>query len=270
MEQALESAQLISWTPQPQIGTNAASPEPAAEPPCMSSALLRLELLLRDTTVDLGAVCNVILNDIGLTLAMLRLSNTDPDLPTRIQDIVLCLGTDSLRAWARRRSMLRPGCRASRSAMAQLTQHSRLVARAAEAIAPFVDGANREEAYLGGLLHDIGLLPRLLGNKLSDLSIESIETGLNLARMWQMPDFVAEAIESQRQLRRASPLGQVVSAAHEWTLGVEQALRARTTHLHISWSRSIVERWLPSVSQADSEIMFEYLDSCVEPLLAGR
>jgi hypothetical protein len=156
--------------------------------------------------------------------------------------------------------------------MAELTRHARLVARAAEVIARFMDTADKEEAYFGGLLHDIGALPEMLGwYDLPEFGTERIQTGLMLARSWELPGFILDAMQPERVLRPLTPLGQIVSAALQWTNGVEQALHAGVDcHRRISWSRSIVEHWLPTISPARSERMFASLDSSFEIWLAHR
>lgn len=230
----------------------------------MPSALLRLELLLKAPVADLGAICEAIRADIGLSVGMLRLSNSEGDMPQRLQDLVLYLGRDELRTWVRDRALLGPACRTARAGMADLTRRSRLIARAAEVMAGFVDGVNREEAYFGGLLHNLGALPEVSGWRTS--ASDQVQAGLQLARSWELPPYVLDAIEPVREGKPVSPLGRIVSAAIEWTEGVERSLRAGDdSHLQVAWSRSIVERWLPFVTEAEAASMFEYLDSCVEP-----
>lgn len=234
------------------------------EPPCMPSAMLRLELLLKERSADLGAVCDVIRNDIGLSVGMFRLSSIEEDLPTHIPEMVLCLGTDALRSWVRKR--LGPSCPTSRPAMTELIRHARLVARIAEVIAPFVEGANREEVYMGGLLHDIGTLPAILGwDEAAELGTNPTQVGLSLARAWSLPDFVIDAIQPVRDSRPITPLGQVLSAAHEWALVLERAWQAGLdAHRQIVKSHPIVKHWLPSVTPSDSQRLSTHLDFCID------
>jgi hypothetical protein len=240
------------------------------EPPCMPSALLRLELLLKAQAADIGAICDVIRNDIGLSIGMLRLAAREDDLPTRMKDLVLCLGMDLMRSWVRRRSLLCQTNPASRSALSELARHSRLVAHSAEVIARFVDGVSSEEAYCSGLLHDIGTLPDIL-NWTSLQEPGTTPTGLSLALAWQLPDFIVESMQPQDESQPVSLLSQVVSAAHEWVTALEQALRAGVeTHPRIPWSRTITERWLPAIPPNVSDCIFANLDYQIEPWLACR
>jgi c-di-GMP-related signal transduction protein len=158
MPQVLEFARPADFIPLFYGEADATSPSVWQEPPSMPSALLRLELLLKAPVTDLGAVCEAIRGDIGLSVGMLRLSNSEGDMPQRLQDLVLYQGRDELRIWVRERALLGT-CRTVRAAMAELTRRCRRVARAAEVMAGFVSGLNREEAYFGALLHNLGSLP---------------------------------------------------------------------------------------------------------------
>ena len=131
--------------------------------PAMARSLLRLELLLREPTLDLRAISNLIRSDLGLTIQTLRLVGADfdhsEDTPSRIQDSVVHLGQSALLLAT---PALRQGSTSNQAELAELWGHSRLVACWAERLAHTVGGLDPEKAYLGGLLHDIGSLPGLL------------------------------------------------------------------------------------------------------------
>ncbi len=137
--------------------------------------------------------------------------------------------------------------------LAGFWSHSRLVAELARAFAERLGREDREEAYLAGLLHDIGQLLLLdgLGARYAALlawsrdedfliSLERPELGTDhaaagaaLIDRWRLPAFVADAVlfhhRRADEIADADPLSRIVWAAHvasRWNAGEGQGFEA--------------------------------------------
>lgn len=118
-------------------------------------------------------------------------------------------------------------------------RHSLMVAELAQAIAHETEQAEPEEAYLAGLLHDVGELlllgglqadyGKLLGDAVgAEVSLVALEhaalqtdhaaVGAWLVARWQLPSFMADALlfhhHSLEDVALADPLTRVLWAAH--------------------------------------------------------
>lgn len=95
-------------------------------------------------------------------------------------------------------------------------RHSLRVAALAGALAKTAGYDNDEEAYLSGLLHDIGYL--LLAGSLAPTATETDLLGAELVESWQLASFMAAAVRFHRfpeeQVRSAGPLLRILWAAH--------------------------------------------------------
>jgi putative nucleotidyltransferase with HDIG domain len=132
--------------------------------PTLPTYVLDLNALLSSPSVDLKKVGNVIRTDPSLSAQVLRLCNSALfGLRRRvisIEQAAILLGTERLRTLVLTCSVMQFA--GKRVAAAQLTvfwQHSFLCALLSERIARQLEYFEKEQAYLGGLLHDIGHLP---------------------------------------------------------------------------------------------------------------
>jgi hypothetical protein len=185
----------------------------------MLSTRLQLELLLQDSFVDLSAVSQVILSDAGATLQIFRLIGGEypnpEDRPTRMED---CIASLSLDRW------YSAVCACSlplNHVILGEWERFRRIAQCARQLAHCVEGFSPEEAYLVGLLSEMGKLPRLLGWKLAgECSGEQHALAFMLAEYWQLPAYLKSAIREQQE----------ASTSSQWSemLQVAQCLAART------------------------------------------
>jgi len=132
--------------------------------PTLPNYVLDLNALLSAATVDLKKVGNVIRTDPSLSAQVLRLCNSALfGLRRRVLSIeqaAILLGTERLRTLVLTCSVMQfAGKRLPVSQLLPFWQHSFLCALLSERIARQVDYFEKEQAYLGGLLHDIGQLP---------------------------------------------------------------------------------------------------------------
>jgi len=132
--------------------------------PTLPAYLLDLNALLSAPVVDLKKVGKVIRTDPSLTAQVLRLCNSALfGLRRRVLSIeqgAVLLGTERLRTLVLTCSVMQfAGKNVPVKQLLAFWQHSFLSALLSERIARLVDYPEKEQAYLGGLLHDIGELP---------------------------------------------------------------------------------------------------------------
>jgi len=132
--------------------------------PTLPSYLLDLNVLLSQPTVDLKKVAKVIRTDPSLTVQVLRLCNSALfGLRRRVLSIeqaAVLLGTERLRTLVLTCAVMQfAGKHVPVKSLLGFWQHSFLSALLCERVARVVEYPETEQAYLGGLLHDIGQLP---------------------------------------------------------------------------------------------------------------
>ena len=164
--------------------------------PTMLGTRLQLELLFQDTWIDLAAVARVILADPGATLQVLRLVGeeyqTEEGRPSRMED---CLASLTMK---RCFEVICASSIPQNSGILAQWEHFRRVAESARQLAQCGEGFSPEEAYLVGLLSELGQFPRLLGwNASDDSGIDQPAVGVMLADYWRLPDCLTEAIRER-------------------------------------------------------------------------
>jgi HD-like signal output (HDOD) protein len=132
--------------------------------PTLPAYLLDLNALLGSSMVDLKKVGKVIRTDPSLTAQVLRLCNSALfGLRRRVLSIeqaAVLLGTERLRTLVLTCSVMQfAGKNVPMKSLLGFWQHSFLSALLSERIARLVEYTEKEQAYLAGLLHDIGQLP---------------------------------------------------------------------------------------------------------------
>ncbi len=193
--------------------------EPSADPlphlPILLSTRLQLELLLQEPALDLRAVSEVIVEDLGATLQILRLIGEEYGLaeerPIRIEDCIACLDTKTWFGAVSKMTL------EQNSQAADAWQHARQIGRYTEQLAREQEGLRPGEGRLVGLLHEIGKLPELLGWRSRDRAREeSAAIGAMLAQHWHLPACVlAAARELQAESEpSASQWSTILRAAH--------------------------------------------------------
>lgn len=132
--------------------------------PTLPNYVLDLNALLSSPSVDLKKVANVIRTDPSLSAQVLRLCNSALfGLRRRVLSIeqaAILLGTERLRTLVLTCSVMQfAGKKLPKDQLMAFWQHSFLSGLLSERIARQIDYFEKEQAYLGGLLHDIGQLP---------------------------------------------------------------------------------------------------------------
>jgi HD-like signal output (HDOD) protein len=135
--------------------------------PTLPAYVFELSSLLSAVPVDLRRVCRVIRTDPSLAAQVIRLCNSALlGLRGRVSNIehaVILLGTERLRTLVLTCSLVQwVGNFLSPTELQSFWQHSLLTATLSERSAFCLRYSEAEQAYLAGLLHDLGVLPLLV------------------------------------------------------------------------------------------------------------
>jgi HD-like signal output (HDOD) protein len=189
--------------------------------PAMPETLLAMELQLQERSVDLGEISEIILEDVGATVQILRLAGREfgdsEDRPARIEDCISALG---LRACLRAAAGGAPVKGHRHRAFHEFRAHCREIGRLCRLLAEEMpEFASLHEAYLTGLLHDIGALPALLGWDRGDLPANRNLAALRMAEQWALPAFLKDFFYKASMPGRDAHLSTIVSTAHQIAAG---------------------------------------------------
>jgi HD-like signal output (HDOD) protein len=193
----------------------AAAPDPAI--PIMQETLLLLDLAVQESSVDLREMSQLVLDDLGATLQILRLAGREydnsHDRPLRIEDCISALG---VRACMQTVSETRAARDGRQRAIAEMWAHAREIAKCSKEVADELPGINPDRAYLVGLLHSIGSLPSVLGwdETRKDAAAEALN-GLQLAKRWSLPSFVQQFFAELQSAECKSESPEIVRLAHQ-------------------------------------------------------
>jgi HDOD domain len=184
--------------------------------PILPETLLRLDLEVQESSVDLRVVTQVVLNDLGATIQIFRLAGREfgngGGRPTRIEDCISWLGVSACLE-AVSAEIIAHDYRYN--AVSATWAHSREIARCAKLVAEQTPDANPDEAYLLGLFHSIALLPPVLGWYGSQgKTIDLAHAGLQIAKQWALPRFTIEYFSDTCKEQSNSPWAEIVSKAH--------------------------------------------------------
>ncbi len=149
--------------------------------PTLPAYVFELNSLLAAAPVNLKRVGEVIRTDPSLTAQVLRLCNSAfmgfRERVTKIEHAVVMVGTARLRTMVLTCSLVEyVGHRVASEDIQSFWQHSFLTATLSERVARAINYSEPEQAYLAGLLHDIGALPLLVVTSAESRESESIIT----------------------------------------------------------------------------------------------
>ncbi len=157
--------------------------------PAMPSTYAALQSALADPKVDSSKVAAIIQKDPSVSAKVLQVCNSAffrlPRRVSSIQQAVSYLGLSTVRSMVLSAELFKPGKSLSPSLdLAQLQRHALSVAGIARSLAG--DAPWAEEAFLAGLLHDVGFL--LLGRQFVDAmqrALDAAAAGMPLAEAEQ-------------------------------------------------------------------------------------
>ena len=184
--------------------------------PVQPKTLLLIDLEIKESSVDLRVVSQLVLNDLGATVQILRLAAREygnaEGCPTRIEDCISDLGLNACMEAVSVRAAARDF---RHQALAETWAHSREIAQYSKLIAEDTPEINPEEAYLVGLFHGIGWLPSVLGWDVSEAgATNSSLIGFKLAIKWSLPRFVLEYFRETQRASCQTLWTEIVQKAH--------------------------------------------------------
>jgi putative nucleotidyltransferase with HDIG domain len=135
--------------------------------PTMPGFVFELNTLLSSPSVDLKRVAGVIRSDPSMSAQIIRMCNSALfGLRRRvlsIEEAAVLMGAERLRTLVLTCSVMDfTGKQLPRSEVQTFWQHCFMTGMLSERVAKWLEYSEREQAYLGGLLHDIGMLPLLV------------------------------------------------------------------------------------------------------------
>jgi putative nucleotidyltransferase with HDIG domain len=212
--------------------------------PTLPSHLLQLNAMLGSSPVDLKQVSAVIRSDPSLTAQLLRLCNSAlfnlRRRVTRVEEAAILMGTERLRNLVFTCYLIQLSCaQLPGDQVETFWTHSLIAATLSERVARRLNMEDSDQAYLGGLLHDVGKLPLLmvaaeenttaavwlkrdnaesLGLEREYFGLDHCEVGRWLGINWNFDAELVEAIESHHEPGRArfpaGVVGVVAAADH--------------------------------------------------------
>jgi hypothetical protein len=182
--------------------------------PVMLATVLGLDLLLRDPRIDLRLVSNLILSDVGATIHILGLVGREYDaaeyFPTRMGD---CIASLDVCSWFGAVSARTFSCDQEHLSTTIIWSHCRVVAQYAQLVAESLDDISPEDAYMVGLLHEMGAIATVLGWPRGDGGAMD-PTDLFAAEL-ALPPFVLAVGRAITGSRPSSTWRSILTTAHE-------------------------------------------------------
>jgi len=205
--------------------------------PTLPAYVFELSSLLSCVPVDLRRVCRVIRTDPSLAAQVIRLCNSVMlglrGRVSHIEHAVILLGTERLRTLVLTCSLVQHiGNLLSSADLQSFWQHSLLTATLSERCAFCLRYLETEQAYLAGLLHDLGVLPLLLlsaGSREPKLTPGSIPWG--------------ESVELERQHSRVDhcAVGKCIGLSWNFAPQIIEVLEYHHRPQDARYDRTLVE-----------------------------
>lgn len=222
--------------------------------PSPPEILLRLMRTVEDEQVTMGYLASIVEQDPGLASRILSVANSPALRQGRelknLQTCLIALGTRLVRSLATCLSIQRlfdRGPKLDTSIVADFWSHSLLVGELARGVAELVEYPHLDEAYLSGLLHDIGELillsalgepyrrflinsaenPKLQAEEFQLFGTTHADVGGWLIDHWELDSVLADGVafhhSSAVQILTATTLPQIVWIAQALTINVENS-----------------------------------------------
>ncbi|MDL2355057.1 MAG: HDOD domain-containing protein [Pseudomonadota bacterium] len=212
--------------------------------PAMPQILIKLIEHLQADDLGMPELAALIANDAGMTSKILAVANSSAyhraSRAAGLEQSLVALGTDMIKTLVISESVFQTFNNFPHSGSTDLRafwKHSLTAAVVARELAKRMDYAQHEEAYLAGLLHNVGRLallataPReyafnftarddddLCAVEQRTLQITHTEAGAWLIERWHLDSFLADSVlyhhEPSARLQAAHPLIRIVHLAH--------------------------------------------------------
>jgi putative nucleotidyltransferase with HDIG domain len=207
--------------------------------PTLPSVFMRILRALRDTNPSAKNIATIVESDQAITMRILRLINSSfYGLSRRVdsvQQAVVLLGTSTLKNVVMSASVFRAlggGSQGAALNREAFWQHSIGCGVIARFLCRQVNGGRDEEAFIGGIIHDIGkvVLDQYFHDELlkilhtsnerqisfwqaeiEELGISHAEIGAALADIWSLPKNLVEVVGQHHQLQAGAPYAKLVA-----------------------------------------------------------
>jgi putative nucleotidyltransferase with HDIG domain len=260
--------------------------------PALPSVVLRVMQLANQSEYSTRELADVIARDPSFSARILKLANSAyyglPRAVGTISEAVLMLGNHTLRnlaLMAATHETMRGAVVGYELEPGQLWRHSLACGLGAEKLASFSSHTDREEAFVAGLLHDVGkmILGLYVGDRMPEirayieenqcsfveaeraiLGFDHAEVGGRIARRWNLPLSLTQAIAWHHepvQRGQVTPLTAIVHVANICALmagiglgadglGTQVSVAAmQTLHIEATHMEQITEYLLGEVTQ---------------------
>lgn len=207
--------------------------------PAMDNAILLLQVLLASPVVNLRAVADVVRNDIGLTVELLRVvcrdNGGDQEIETSVTSNVIHAGLDNLKHLAGKVEPV--SAYLCKSADLRHYEHfwgqARLTGLIAEELAYRANNIDPQAAYVAGLVCRIGELPVILGADRQGTDVASREVGRLLAKTWHFPRLLEDIVygDEAQAASESLPLLALVQVADRQAQQIH--------HLAVNFARGV-------------------------------
>lgn len=261
--------------------------------PTLPAYVFELNSLLAETPVNLRRVGEVIRTDPSLTAQVLRLCNSAflgfRERVTRIEHAIMLVGSERLRTMVLTCSLVEyVGRRVASEDIQSFWGHCFLTATLSERLARATTYYQPEQAYLAGLLHDIGALPLLMMTSKGSQELENIRTfgwgeSIELERerfgidhcevgrwigvSWNFPPILLEVMVSHHHPQEATEdrhLVGVVAAADQFCFRRGIVLGADPPEFSQSSGNQdqvVLQTCLPQLKPGDADKLAEMLET---------
>ncbi len=260
--------------------------------PTLPAYVFELNSLLAANPVNLKRVGEVLRTDPSLTAQVLRLCNSAfmgfRERITKLEHAIILVGTERLRTMVLTCSLVQyAGHQVASEDVQSFWQHCFLTAALSERLARAISYPQPEQAYLAGLLHDIGVLPLLViasneprseptptygWSESVELERERFgadhcEVGRWIGVSWNFPPVLLEVMEFHHNPQEATQdphLVGIVAAADQFcgrrgvTMGgVPPEISEPGNNL----DQAILQSCLPQLQPAEAEKLAEMLET---------
>ncbi len=245
-----------------------------------SPCLPELNDMLARTPVDLRTVVSAVRRYPALCAQVIRLCNRSLSAAERVmtvEEAVVLLGTERLRTAVLGCLFRRyAGEHVSDTALRIFWQHAYATAWLSEGIARVTGSVQSENAYLAGLVHDVGVLPLLrdpvlmvarsdeemLETERSRFNTDHCELGGMVAAGWNLSPEVMRVIEHHHDRKLADSLIRVVAAADRFCRfrGICPCYRSPSPEGYRELSLEMLAVCLPQLDSEQRTALFETLD----------
>ncbi len=259
--------------------------------PTLPAYVFELNTLLAAMPANLKRVAEVIRTDPSLTAQVLRLCNSPfmgfRERVNRIEHAVMLVGTEKLRTMVLTCSLVEyVGHRVATEDVQSFWQHSFLTAALSERLARGIAYPQPEQAYLSGLLHDIGVLPLLVVLSTEQKTPEGViscgwgesveaerdrfgmdhcEVGHWIGVSWNFPPSLLEVMAGHHnpvQAREDPHLVGIVAAADQFCVRRGIVLGAAPPELSAPTdNQAILRSCLPQLEPAEADKLGDMLEA---------